>query len=425
METRSTNFSELAGDCSLPQMYAVHQLGSQQFVSKPAEILREQLSNLNISGKVRPGQTVAVAVASRGTHDLRVLVETTIDYLLSLGVKPFIIPAMGSHGGGTAEGQAQVLKELGVLQKHPEISIVSSMDVVVLGTVDLDNGKGPEIWFSCDALKADHVVVINRVKPHTVFRSDVESGLCKMLAVGCGKLKGAAAMHQYDLARTIVPAARLIMGKVSLLFGVSVTETALGQTHTIRAVLPEDFINADREQLKIAKKLLPVLPIKKLDLLVVDEMGKNISGPGMDTNVIGFWRRDGGEKIPAYRYLAVLDLTDESLGNGTGIGMADFTTLQVYNKIDWESTYLNSLTAGTPRNGCCPILAESDQKLIAMVLSMLPEAHVPRIARIKNTQNLHTFFVSEPLVKELQASSALEIAEEPECWNFDASGRLL
>jgi len=294
------------------------------------------------------------------------------------------------------------------------------MDVVSLGVIK----EGAEVFFSADALKADHIVVINRVKPHTVFRGDVESGLCKMLAVGCGKKKGAANMHKYDLAQTIIPAAHLILQKAPLLFGIAVTETADGQTHSLKAARPEDFITTDSTLLKTAYKLLPQIPSANIDLLIVDEMGKNISGPGMDTNVIGFWKRDGGEQKPYYRYIAVLDITDESHGNATGIGMADITTKHVFSKINWTSTYLNSITAGILRNGSCPVVAENDNSAIETVLSMLPENNPPKIARIKNTLNLTSLWVTESLLPELREISYISIEDEKKTLMFDTSGKI-
>ena len=229
---------------------------------------------------------------------------------------------MGSHGAATGEGQATVLRGLGITEEFTGVPIRATMEVASLGKVD----EGPEIFTAVDALEADHIVVINRVKPHTGFHSDVESGLCKILAIGLGRQVGAANMHKYDLARCIVPAARLILEKTSVLFGLAVTENALGGTHSVRLAGPEEFVSTDRELLTEARELLPRLPVECLDVLIVEKIGKNISGAGMDPNVVGFWRRGGGERKPDYRVLVVLDLTPESHGNASGIGLADVTT---------------------------------------------------------------------------------------------------
>ena len=317
----------------MPPFYSIRQDFDTTSLADVAAAVRDEFSKFDPADKIRPGQTVAVGVASRGTHDLKILVTATVACLKSMGLKPFVIPAMGSHGGGTAEGQTQVLAELDITQDAIDAPVVSNMEVVSLGRVE----SGAEVFFAKDALDADHVVVINRVKPHTAFRSEVESGLCKILAVGCGRQKGAANMHRYDLAKTIVPAARLIIQRASVLCGLAVTENALGETHSLKLARPEEFPDVDSEFLKTAWTLLPKLPVDDLDILLVDEMGKNVSGAGMDPNVIGFWRREGGERKPDYRILVVLDLTPHSHGNATGIGMADLTTRRVADQIDWEA----------------------------------------------------------------------------------------
>lgn len=413
---------------SIP-FYVARQTFDDRYVADVAGSVVEELASLNLSRRTKPGQSVAVAVASRGTHDLPELVISVVAVLKQHGLRPFIVPAMGSHGGGTAEGQARVLRTLGISEQTTGVPIVSSMEVTDLGRVTLSgqrdgHGTGPIVYFSTDALHADHIVVINRVKPHTLFRSDVESGLCKMLAVGCGKQRGAAAMHRFDLASAIVPAARRILERAPILFGVTVTETASGHTHELRAVPADMFIETDRELLKSAYSLLPRIPTDSLDLLIVDEMGKNISGPGMDTNVIGFWRRDGGQRDPDYAYLVVLDLTRESEGNATGIGMADITTRRVYNQIDWKATTLNAITAGTPRNGACPIVAENDQAAIEMVLSMLPDTGDHRIVRVRNTLDLSVLLASRAVADELRSRPGVSVDSEPAFLDFDDTGRI-
>jgi hypothetical protein len=325
-----------------PSLYRVEQHFDQTSVVDVAAEVRRQFASFQPGDRVTPGQRVAVCVASRGTHDLVAVVKATIDCLMEIGLKPTIIPAMGSHGGGTGHGQRMVLKGLGITEDTMGVPITATGEAVLLGRLD----SGAEIFFARDALAADHLMVINRVKPHTAFRSEVESGLCKMLAVGCGRQRGALNMHKYDLGRTIVPAAEFILGKIPVLAGLAVTETASGETHSIRLARSDEFVKTDQELLKDAWDLLPRLPIDDLDLLIVDEMGKNISGAGMDPNVIGFWRREGGERRPDYRCLIVLDLTDASHGNAHGIGMADLITRRVLDRVDLKATYLNALTSG-------------------------------------------------------------------------------
>ena len=404
-----------------PLFYRIQQRFDDTSIKDVAGAVRDEFARFEPATKIRAGQRVAVGVGSRGTHDLKMLVETVVDCLRTLQLEPYVIPAMGSHGGATGEGQAQVLAELGITEESVKAPIVSNMDVVSLGHVE----SGAEVFFAKDALEADHIVVINRVKPHTAFRADVESGLCKILAVGCGRQKGAENMHKYDLGKTIVPAARLIMQKTSILCGLAVTENALGGTHSLRLAGPEEFVEADREFLKIAWTLLPKLPIDDLDILLVDEMGKNISGSGMDPNVIGFWRREGGSRQPDYRIVVVLNLTPHSHGNATGIGMADLTTRRVIDQIDWKATYMNVFTSGVLRLAHMPIPLENDRSAIEAGLARVPAPAKARMARILSTGELTAFWASETLLPELGTNANLNVDHQPRELRFDPEGRIL
>jgi hypothetical protein len=417
----TTNFKKRHKSMQFPVFYPVKQKFDVTSLPDVTASVQEAFAQFDPAGRITPGQTVAVAVGSRGTHDLKNLVTTTVSCLNSLQLKPFIIPAMGSHGGGTAEGQRQVLAELGITEASVGVPVVSSTDVVSLGRV----ASGAEVFFAKDALEADHIVAINRIKPHTAFRSEVESGLCKILAVGCGRQKGAANMHKYDLARTIVPAAQRIMEKASILCGLAVTENALGGTHSLKLAKPEEFVEVDRQFLETAWKLLPRIPLDDLDVLLVDEMGKNVSGAGMDPNVIGFWRREGGPRKPDYRILIVLDLTPHSHGNATGIGMADLTTRRVIDSIDWDATYLNAFTSGVLRSARMPIPVENDRTALEAALDRTPDLGSLRMARIVNTGELETFWATEAVLSELRVQSNITVDETPLELQFNDSGRLL
>jgi hypothetical protein len=405
----------------LPSLYRIQQLFDVTSIDDVAQAVRDEFASFTPGTRVRPGQSVAVGVGSRGTHDLKILVETVVECLRAMKLNPCVIPAMGSHGGASAEGQIQVLADLGITEEAVKAPIVSNMDVVSLGHIT----SGAEVFFAKDALAADHIVVINRVKPHTAFRADIESGLCKILAVGCGRQKGAANMHKYDLGKTIVPAARLIMQKTSVLCGLGVTENAAGGTHSIKLAGPQEFAEVDREFLKIAWTLLPKLPMDDLDILLVDEMGKNVSGAGMDPNVIGFWRREGGARTPDFRFLIVLDLTPHSHGNATGIGMADLTTRRVIDQIDWNATYLNVFTSGVLRSALMPIPLENDRAAVETALARVPVPANARMVRIINTSKLGTFWASEAALPELRTNSNITVDNQPLKLCFNDDGRLI
>jgi hypothetical protein len=404
-----------------PSFYRIRQRFDDTSLKDVAKAVRAQFANFKPGPKIRAGQRVAVGVGSRGTHDLKILVATVVECLRAMQLEPYIIPAMGSHGGATAEGQAQVLAELDITEGSVKAPIISNMEVVSLGHIE----SGAEIFFAKDALAADHLVVINRVKPHTVFRSEVESGLCKILAVGCGRQKGAENMHKYDLGKTIIPAARLIMQKTSVLCGLAVTENAFGRTHSIKLAGPQEFAAVDREFLKIAWTLLPKLPMDDLDILLVDEMGKNVSGAGMDPNVIGFWRREGGARKPDFRILIVLDLTPHSHGNAIGIGMADLTTRRVIDQIDWNATYMNVFTSGVLRSARMPIPLENDRTAVEAALARVPVPAKARMVRIVNTGELVTFWASEAILPELRANTNLTMDNQPLKLRFNQAGRLI
>ena len=403
-----------------PPLYPVRQKFDQSTVPDVERAVREEFAGFDPGERVRPGQSVAVGVASRGTHDLGILVTTVVDCLKALGLRPYLIPAMGSHGAATAEGQIQVLEGLGITEQTVGAPLRASMDVDSLGRVE----SGAEVFFARDALAADHIVVINRVKPHTAFRGEVESGLCKILAVGCGRQAGASNMHRFDLGKTIVPAARLILGKTPVLCGLAVTENALGGTHSVKLARPEEFVETDRELLKVAWRLLPRLPLQRLDVLVVDEMGKNVSGAGMDPNVIGFWRREGGPREPDYRTLVVLHLTAESHGNATGIGMADLTTRRMMDQVDLQATYMNALTSKILRSARLPIPLESDRRAVETALDQVPDMGSVRLARIRNTAELETFWATAAVLPELRKNADLTVGEEALELQFDSFGRL-
>lgn len=406
---------------TLPVLFLVKQRFDNSCEPNSARAVHREIDRSDLSGRFTPGQTVAVAVGSRGIQGIAGMVAAMVSSLKALGLRPFIIPAMGSHGGATSDGQQQVLKYMGITEASVGAPIKSSMDVVFLGRLP----SGAEIFVARDAMEADHLVLINRIKPHTAFRSQVESGICKMLAVGCGKHQGALNMHKFGLAESIVPAARVILDRVSVLFAIAVLENAAEKTHTVKIVLPEDFVETDSKLLKTAFELFPRIPIDDLDILVVGEMGKNISGGGMDPNVIGMWRRDGGAREPNYRTVVLLNLTPDSHGNAMGIGLADLTTRRVIDMLDIKATYTNALTTGLWAAARLPIALENDRVALETALSRIRDPEKARIACITNTLFLETFWASEALLTELRAKGDIEIDEKPLAFRFSSEERLL
>ena len=398
-----------------PLFYRVDQHFADTSIRDVPAAVRAEFAKFNPGDRVKPGQSVAVGVPSRGVHDLKDVVATTVKCLQELGLRPYITPAMGSHGGATGEGQIAVLHGLGITEASTGVPFRGSMDVVSLGRIE----SGAEVFLAKDVLEADHIVVVNRVKPHTSFRAEVESGLCKILAVGLGRQAGASTVHKYQLGETIVPAAKLIIEKAPVLLGVAVTENACGGTNSVHLALPEKFPETDRALLQEAWTLFPRLPIDQLDVLLVDELGKDISGGGMDANIIGFWRRDGGERKPDYRVLAVFNLTPDSHGNAMGIGMADLQPQRLMDIVDIKATYMNALTSRVLRSVRVPLTLESDRRVVEVAMDMVPDPISARMGRISNTLNLGTFWVTAPVLPELRPIEGITVHEDPLTLEFD------
>ena len=372
---------------------------------------------------VKPGESVAVGVGSRGVSPIQQVTTAVVRELKTSGLQPFIVPAMGSHGGGTAEGQRHVLAERGITELDVGAPIRATMETHVLGTTP----HGVDVHMDLNAFSADHVVIIARVKPHTSFRSDIESGLCKMLSVGLGKRAGAASIHEAGLAQTIPEAATVGIDSGKLLFGVALVENAFDRPYLARVCPPHELHQTDRELLIEAKRILPGIPTDQLDLLIVDEIGKDISGTGMDTNVIGMWRRIGGERTPDYGFLSVLRLRQTSDGNAVGIGMADFTTQTLVDTIDREQTYVNALTALAPLMVRIPLTLANDRDCLEAAIGLAQRAGGPdvRLGRIKNTLELESFSVTPPVAEEMHLAGSATPAGNPAPLRFGSHGNLI
>ena len=393
--------------------------------------IKRQLNSKGLAKKVKKGQRIAITAGSRGIANIPEILRTVVEEVKAVGGEPFLIPAMGSHGGATAQGQVETLRTLGITEESVCAPIVSSMEVDKIGEI-----KGTPVYVDRNALRADGIIVVSRVKPHTDFKGDIESGIMKMMAIGLGKQKGAEMIHHnlYEGYHTLLPAAaRLIMEKAPILIGLVLLENAYHETCKVVALEPKEFEAAELKLLKEAKALLPRLPFKELDVLVVEEIGKNISGVGMDTNVTGrFWMP--GESDPnaaKIDKIVVLDLSPETHGNAIGIGLADLTTRRVFDKIDYPSTYVNCLTQGTCATGKVPIWLPNDRDAIDTALRVIGpiDREKARMMVIKNTQELEHFWISESLAeavkKDKRLARLIELLGEPREVQFDVLGTLI
>ena len=407
---------------SLPRMVHVRQRFATEQIEDLQGAIHAELTRVGLEKVVRPGMEVAITAGSRGISRIPEIIRTVADAVKAAGAAPFIVPAMGSHGGAVAEGQASVLRDYGITEESTGAPVRATMEVANLGTT----ANGATVFFDQNAYNADAVIVVARVKPHTSFRGPVESGLCKMIAVGLGKQKGAEQMHAHDLAETIPQSAAIAVEKSNIVLGLGVVENGYDQPHTVRAALAEDIYETDRELQTLSKTLLPRVPFDELDLLIVDVMGKNISGAGMDPNIIGLNRGMTMDRHPNYKRVLVRDLTPESHGNAVGIGHADFVTKRLADKINHYDLYMNALTANNPSVAKIPITLETDKIAIETAFkSACTDVAAPRVVRIFSTLHLEYLLFSEALIPAAEENPALEILDVPYAWDFDARGNLL
>jgi hypothetical protein len=406
-----------------PRMFRVKQAFQGPAVENVPAAARAALGRLALPMKA--GQSVALTVGSRGIVNIAAIVRATVEHLLDLGARPFIIPAMGSHGGGTADGQRSVLEHYGVTEAAMGCPVRATMDVVQVG-----EALGLPIWLDRYAAEADWVGVINRVKPHTGFTGDIGSGLLKMMTIGTGKHRGAVQAHRanirlgYERMITGLGAGMLRSGRIA--FGLGVVENGYDETALIQAFLPDQLEAGERELFRKARAWMAKLPFEDLDLLIVDEIGKEISGTGMDTNVIGrhatWFERPFTS--PRITFILACDTTANTYGNANGIGLADFATRRLADRIDWEPTYVNALTACSPGGPKLPAVLDTTQEAIAVALSCLGLDRIEdaRVVRIQNTLRLAEVEVSAAFGAALAGRDDLTPLGEPTPMTFGPDG---
>jgi len=393
--------------------------------------VRDELRKKNLYNKMKPGWKIAITAGSRGIAHYPEILATVVDEVKRAGGKPFLVPAMGSHGGATPEGQIQVLKSLGITSETVGASIHSSMEVDEIGRLD----NNAPVYVDRTALKADGIIVVGRVKPHTDFKGKIESGLMKMMAIGLGKQKGAETIHWYKSEgyhKLIPAAAKLIMKKAPILLGLAVVENAYHEIAIVKALEPNEIEQEETKLLEKAKELLARLPFKEIDILIIDEIGKDISGEGMDTNVTGrFWiPGESDPKAPKIKRIVVLDLSEGTHGNAIGIGLADLTTKRVISKIDYDATFVNCLTEGSTETAKIPVFLPNDRDAITTAIRTCGpiDPRKAKVVRIKNTLELQRFWISESLAEVVKSNRELleriEFLSEPREMQFDVLGTL-
>ncbi len=413
-----------------PRMFRVRQRFERPRVGDLAAEVEGQLAGLSLSGVVGSGQRVAVAAGSRGISELPVILATVVRHLRALGAEPFLVPAMGSHGGATEAGQRQVLASYGVTEACLGCPIEASIASVVVG----QTRSGIPVHFSEAALAADHVIVVNRVKPHTAFIGEIESGICKMLLIGLGKPEGARVYHRAILDRSfgqiLEEALPLVLSRTPVRAGLAVVENAFHEIARVAAIPARGLPDAEKPLLKLARDLLPGLPFPEVDVLIVDEMGKDLSGSGIDTNVVGRRFDDHkaqGDERPRVLRIFVRGLTAASHGNALGIGIVDFCTERLLGAVDLEATRRNAITSLHLSAARLPFVYPSDRDALEAALQTIgvegPEQ--ARVLWIPNTRDLHEIECSEGFLASARERSDLSLLGAPRPLRLDPRGDLL
>jgi hypothetical protein len=416
---------QLVHNIPIPPIVKIRQKFDATRLENPVEVLRQELKKPGSVDRIVPGQSVAVAVGSRGIAHIAEFTKATLDAIREAGAFPFIVPCMGSHGGATAEGQTELLSHFGITEALMGAPIHSSMEVVEIAQLEI----GLPIYVDRIASEADAIVVINRIKPHTAFRGTVESGILKMIAIGLGNQKGAEACHQLGfkyMAENVPAMAMVMIELLPIVFGVALVENAYDETCCVEVLPIEIVVTREPELLEEAKARLPKILFSQIDVLIIDYIGKNISGDGMDPNVTGRYPTPYAMGGPEVSKMAVLDLTPESKGNANGVGTADFTTKRLVDKMDLDATYANGLTSTVcaPTKIATTLANQEDTIKAAIKTCNILDYKQCRLVRIQDTLHLGEIEISTTLLEEAKLQADIEILSESYIWSFDEEGNL-
>ena len=397
----------------LPKMYRVRQSFNKEHLEDIEGTVAREFAKAEIRSQVKPGMRVALAVGSRGIRNLSRIVKCVVDQLLALGAEPFIVAAMGSHGGGTLEGQLEILHTYGITQEAMGIPVVANNDVELLGSTS----RGIQVYFDKLCLEqADLVIPINRVKLHTDFVDTIQSGMCKMLVIGLGHHKGCTAIHKADFSYfgdTLREATRLILSRAKVGFGVAIMENAYDQTLLVEAVPAEKMLEREAELVMLSRKNMPILMIPDIDVLVVEQIGKDISGNGYDPNILGksFLLKEFVLPVPKIDRMVVLDVSPASHGSAVGIGIFDVTTRKLFDQLNMEAMYANDIALGCLDDCKIPLVAADEEEAIRVAVKVLQDNDPEKlkIVRIRDTLHMEEIQVSEDLLDVVKADPRLEL----------------
>jgi hypothetical protein len=411
---------------SFPQMIPLQQRFNAESLEDPVGDTTRSLAALDLT--IRPGARIGVAGGSRGIANIAPITRAVVDHLKERGAEPFILPAMGSHGGASAKGQKEVLASYGISPETMGVPVESTMDVEEVGVLE----DGTPVLLNRLACQADGIVLINRIKPHTSFRGLFESGLMKMMTIGLGSHKGATMAHSQGaegLARLIPQWGQVILEKAPILAGIALVENAYEKTAVVEALTPDRFTRREPQLLALARENMPRIMLHDIDLLIVEEMGKNISGTGMDTNVLGRMMLPGVKEPnePGVKRIVTLGLSDKTHGNANGVGLADIITRRLFDGIDFQATYANAFTSTFLNRAYVPVIMETDQKAIqaAFEVQRIDDPTQARVVRIKNTLEVVQIQASEPMLRDADKHPDIDRDGSLAPMAFDAEERLI
>lgn len=417
----AAEINKLLEGYQIPKVAKVRQFFNQDELAEPTKALYAELEEKNVP--IKAGDRIAITCGSRGIDQYVPLLKTIVQFVKDKGGKPFLVPSMGSHGGATDAGQALVLEKYGVTEETIGAPVVSSMETVQLGTTD----RGLGVYIDKNAAEADGVILYNRVKPHTSFRGRYESGLVKMLAIGLAKQHGAEATHflRYEnMAENIVAVGKIALEHLNVVCGVSTIENGYGHLANVHVSLKQEILPNEPAYLEDAWRRMPRIALDKIDVLIVGEVGKEISGTGMDTNIIGRFHTNAASGGPETVKLGVLNVTEKSEGNANGMGMADFMPRHMYEQIDFESTYVNTLTSTEPNSSRMPMVLDDDRRVFQACVKLCGQIDPNKIRMvvIPSTKHLDVVYMSEAAVKA--AVCPIQVEDDYRDVPFDENGIL-
>lgn len=413
-------------EIKLPEIVKVKQNFDKRKIEDVKAEIKKLLKEDNFKNKIEKGKTVAITGGSRGISHYSIIMKTIVDFVKEEGGVPFIVPAMGSHGGGDAIGQKYILEKLGITKESMGCEIKSSMEVVEIGRTI----KDLPVYIDKNAFNADGIILINRVKPHTSFRGKYESGLVKMLAIGLGKRKGADTTHSLrfeKMAENIEESAKVSINKLNILFGLATIENAYDEVAEVHILNKEEILIKEPILLEKSKELMGKLYLDNIDVLIIKEIGKNISGTGMDTNIIGRYHTKAASGGPSITKIGLLNLNSDSNGNANGMGLADFISNQFYEKVEFESTYLNAITSTEPNSIKLPMVLDNDEyvfKACAKTCGILNHQDI-KLVIIENTKSLNKIYMSKEAYNNINDYNMVKMEGDYFNIKFDDYGNFI